>query len=51
MPLSPTANAKINLGLRIIGRRENGLHLLHTLFQEIDFGDEVTLTLLRDSEY
>ncbi len=44
MPLTITANAKINLGLRIVGRRENGLHLLHTLFQEIDFGDEVTLT-------
>ncbi|UCH63295.1 MAG: 4-(cytidine 5'-diphospho)-2-C-methyl-D-erythritol kinase [Fidelibacterota bacterium] len=44
MPLSLTANAKINLGLRIVGRREDGLHLLHTLFQELDFGDEVTLT-------
>jgi len=42
--LSLIANAKINLGLRIVGRRENGLHLLHTLFQEIDFGDDVTLT-------
>ena len=44
MPLTITANAKINLGLRIVGRRENGLHLLHTLFQEIAFGDDVTLT-------
>jgi len=44
VPLTITANAKINLGLRIIGRRENGLHLLHTLFQEIAFGDDVTLT-------
>ena len=44
MPLTITANAKINLGLRIVGRRENGLHLLHTLFQEIEFGDYVTLT-------
>ena len=44
MSLSLTANAKINLGLRIVGQREDGYHLLHTLFQEIDFGDEVTLT-------
>ncbi len=44
MSLSLTANAKINLGLRIVGRQGDGLHLLHTLFQEIDFGDDVTLT-------
>lgn len=55
MSLSLIANAKINLGLRIVGQREDpsgpdelsgtgGYHLLHTLFQEIDFGDEVTLT-------
>ena len=44
MSLTLTANAKLNLGLRIVGRRYDGYHLLHTLFQEIDFGDEVTLT-------
>lgn len=44
MPLTFTANAKINIGLRIVGRREDGYHLLHTLFQEIDFGDEIILT-------
>lgn len=54
MSLTLTANAKINLGLRIVGQREDpfrqpadrtgGYHLLHTLFQEIDFGDEVTLS-------
>ncbi len=44
MPLTLTANAKINLGLRIVGRREDSYHFVHTLFQEIDFGDEVTLT-------
>ncbi len=45
MSLQLRANAKINLGLRIVGRREDGYHRLHTLFQEIDFGDEITLTL------
>lgn len=44
MSLSLIANAKINLGLRIVGQREDDYHLLHTLFQEIDFGDEVTLS-------
>ena len=53
MSLTLAANAKINLGLRIVGRRPDpsgqtsrtgGYHLLHTLFQEIDFGDELTLT-------
>ncbi len=45
MSLQLRANAKINLGLRIVGRRKDGYHLLHTLFQEIGFGDEITLTL------
>ena len=44
MSLTLTANAKINLGLRIVGRRNDGYHLLHTLFQEIDLGDKLTLT-------
>ncbi len=44
MSLSLIANAKINRGLRIVGQRDDGYHLLHTLFQEIDFGDEVILT-------
>jgi 4-diphosphocytidyl-2-C-methyl-D-erythritol kinase len=44
MPLTLTANAKINIGLRVIGRREDGYHQLHTLFQEIDFGDKLTLS-------
>ena len=43
MTLTLQAHAKINLGLRIVGRRKDGYHRLHTLFQEIDFGDEVIL--------
>ena len=43
MPLTLPAHAKINIGLRIIGRRDDGYHLIHTLFQEIDFGDQLTL--------
>ena len=44
MPLTLHANAKLNLGLRITGRRDDGYHLLHTLFQEISFGDALTLS-------
>lgn len=38
------SNAKLNLGLRILGRRpEDGYHLLETIFQEIDFADEIRI--------
>jgi len=49
MSLQLRANAKINLGLRIVGRRTDGYHLIHTLFQEIDFGDEITINTSSDS--
>ena len=42
--LTVPANAKVNLGLRIIGRQPDGYHLLHTLFAEIGYGDTITLT-------
>ncbi|MCF7804160.1 MAG: 4-(cytidine 5'-diphospho)-2-C-methyl-D-erythritol kinase [Candidatus Marinimicrobia bacterium] len=35
------SNAKINLGLRITGRRDDGYHLIETIFQEVDFGDSL----------
>lgn len=38
-----TANAKVNLGLRVHGRREDGLHLLQGLFQSIDWSDQLEL--------
>ncbi|MDD3095226.1 MAG: 4-(cytidine 5'-diphospho)-2-C-methyl-D-erythritol kinase [Candidatus Neomarinimicrobiota bacterium] len=38
------AHAKINLGLRILGRRPgDAYHLLETVFQELDFGDEIRI--------
>lgn len=36
------APAKLNLFLHIIGRREDGYHLLQTLFQFLDYGDELS---------
>ena len=44
MTLALDSHAKLNIGLRIIGRREDGYHLLQTLFQEIDFGDQLKAT-------
>ncbi|MDZ7822250.1 MAG: 4-(cytidine 5'-diphospho)-2-C-methyl-D-erythritol kinase [Candidatus Marinimicrobia bacterium] len=39
-----TPHAKINLGLRILGRRSSdGYHLLETVFQELDFGDVIDI--------
>lgn len=37
-------HAKINIGLRILGRRpEDGFHVLETIFQEVDFGDDLSI--------
>ncbi len=43
------APAKLNLFLHITGRRSDGYHELETLFQFLDFADEVQLTLRRDA--
>lgn len=37
------APAKLNLFLHITGRRDDGYHLLQTLFVFLDFGDEIRL--------
>ncbi len=37
------AFAKINLDLRILGRRDDGFHELRTIFQSIDWCDEILL--------
>ncbi|MCU0736194.1 MAG: 4-(cytidine 5'-diphospho)-2-C-methyl-D-erythritol kinase [Methylotetracoccus sp.] len=44
------APAKLNLMLRIVGRRPDGYHLLQTVFQFIDRCDWVTLRVREDSE-
>lgn len=40
--------AKLNLFLHIIGRRDDGYHSLQTLFQFLDYGDELGFSLRQD---
>lgn len=42
------APAKLNLFLHIVGRREDGYHLLQTVFQLLDWGDELALRVRGD---
>jgi 4-diphosphocytidyl-2-C-methyl-D-erythritol kinase len=42
--LTLPAPAKLNLFLHITGRRPDGYHLLQTLFQMLDYGDELHFT-------
>jgi 4-diphosphocytidyl-2-C-methyl-D-erythritol kinase len=39
------APAKLNLFLRVLGRRPDGYHELQTLFQILDWGDELLITV------
>jgi 4-diphosphocytidyl-2-C-methyl-D-erythritol kinase len=50
MPLPDVwpAPAKLNLMLRIVGRRDDGYHLLQTVFQFIDLVDELRFTVRDD---
>lgn len=43
------APAKLNLMLRIVGRREDGYHLLQTVFQFIDLCDWITFHQVTDN--
>lgn len=40
--------AKLNLFLYITGQREDGYHLLQTLFQFLDYGDTLTIDVRQD---
>ena len=40
--------AKVNIGLKILKRRPDGYHNIHTIFQEVDFHDNIYLSLQDD---
>jgi 4-diphosphocytidyl-2-C-methyl-D-erythritol kinase len=42
--------AKINLGIEVLGKREDGYHEIRTLFQSIEFGDILEFRPLADRE-
>jgi 4-diphosphocytidyl-2-C-methyl-D-erythritol kinase len=46
--LSCPAPAKLNLFLHVVGRRDDGYHLLQTLFRFIDFSDTLHFTVRAD---
>ena len=48
MTLSIFAPAKLNLFLHVVGRREDGYHLLQSAFALLDFGDTLHLTIRDD---
>jgi 4-diphosphocytidyl-2-C-methyl-D-erythritol kinase len=48
--LTLPAPAKLNLMLHILGRRADGYHELQTLFQFLDYGDELSFAVRDDGE-
>jgi 4-diphosphocytidyl-2-C-methyl-D-erythritol kinase len=44
------APAKLNLMLRIVGRRPDGYHLLQTVFQLLDYGDDLRFAVREDGQ-
>jgi len=42
------APAKLNLFLHVVGRRADGFHLLQTVFQFLDYADELRFTVRED---
>ena len=48
--ITVSAPAKLNLFLHITGQREDGYHLLQTVFQFLDYADSITLSLRDDGE-
>ncbi len=42
------SHAKVNIGLQVLNQRPDGYHNLHTIFQELDFHDTVTLAKIEN---
>ena len=50
MSVTVSAPAKLNLSLDVIGRRDDGYHLLRTVMQTVDWCDTVTVDLSSEGE-
>ena len=50
MTLVARAFAKINLGLEVLAKRQDGYHELRTILQTVDFGDELTFRTTPEGE-
>ncbi|PHM73463.1 4-(cytidine 5'-diphospho)-2-C-methyl-D-erythritol kinase [Xenorhabdus kozodoii] len=50
MTLTWPSPAKLNLFLYITGQRPDGYHELQTLFQFLDYGDEITISVRQDNQ-
>lgn len=45
-----TANAKINIGLNVVGKRADGYHNLETIFYPVDMSDTIDIEVSPDAE-
>ena len=45
--ISLRSYAKINIGLHILGRREDGYHEIRTIFQTVNLYDRLEIALIR----
>ena len=50
-PFSIPARTKVNLALRVLGKRPDGYHDLDTVFQELDWGDVLHFEAAPDFEF
>ena len=37
------STSKVNIGLKVLDQRDDGYHNIYTVFQELDFGDSITI--------
>jgi len=37
------STSKVNIGLKVLNQRNDGYHNIYTVFQELDFGDSITI--------
>ncbi len=50
-PFTVFSYAKLNLALKVVGRRPDGFHELVTLFERIDLHDDLLFSSARDGEF